>query len=274
MSASGKYFGWAHILIGVCIGAASVSVVAKEACPDKVRITFPDVSIPPFYNGSGLNFEDPPGYLVEWVRKAVAQTDCKVNLELKRRPVKRGYQEIEYNETDILAMAGYTPERFAILAFPIQKSQIDKRISWYQTTSYLWVRKGDTSVKWDGHQLGGPAGFKVGVPIGTKLETIASQHGWAQEPGTTAMKTVDKLLAGRMPVALLPDVTVASLPDDIEAKLERLEPPVESIELYSPSSKSFYAQYPEFMDKFWLALCKVARAEKALPEQKRLPACH
>ncbi len=261
------------VLLVLGMSVASVSVGAKEPCPAQVRISFPDMAIAPIYNGNGLNFENPPGYLVEWVKKAVAQTACAPQTVLSRRPFKRGYQELEYGEADLMAVASPTPEHMAIAVFPSYQGQLDPQMAWYRTTLYLWVRKGDTSMQWDGKVLQGPARFKVGVSSGTQHEGIARKHGWEPEVGPNALRTIDKLLVGRMPVALIPDVTVASVPDAMEAKLERLGPPLENSPIYSAASKQFYAQYPEFVAQYWSALCKASRAEKALPEQKRLPAC-
>ncbi len=261
------------MLLACVLCAASLAVGATEPCPKVVRIAFPDVPIPPFYNGEGVHFETPPGYSVDWARKAVEQTGCPTQVELTRRPNRRILQELQYGEADIAAVMAPSPERLTIAVFPSHNGTIDPRMISYRNALYLWVRKGDTSVQWDGKVLRGPPGFKVGVAAGTVTEGVARKYEWDPEVGQNHIKTLQKLLLGRMPVALAHEASVASLDDATEDKLERLEPAVQSVEIYSPASKQFYAQYPEFMAKYWSAQCKLSRLEKAVPQQKRLPAC-
>lgn len=263
--------------LALLLPSASFNALAagttKEACPESVRITFLDIAVPPMYNGSGIEFANPPGYLVDWVRSAVAQTGCPVQPELVRRPVKRAYQELEHGETDILATVPNTPDRIGQGEFPRFKGEVDERMAYYVTGLSLWARKGDNTVRWDGKTLSGPAGFKVGVVQGSQAETIAQKQGWNLEGGTNGPNIIEKLLAGRMALAVAPDAVVAGLPDDIEAQLERLTPALVQTYVHSVANKAFYARYPEFMARYWSALCKASRSEKALPEQKRLQAC-
>lgn len=257
-----------------CAGSAALAAGAsKEACPDKVHITFLDIAVPPLYNGSGIEFANPPGYLVDWIRNAVAQTGCPVPVELVRRPVKRAYLELERGETNILATVPNTPERIAQGEFPRFKGEVDERMAYYVTGLSLWVRKSDAAVRWDGKTLAGPAGYKVGVVLGSQAEAIAQKYGWELEGGLNGPNVIEKLLAGRMAVAIAPDAVVAGMPDDKEDLLERLSPPLVQTYVHSVASKAFYAKYPEFMARYWSALCKASRAEKALPEQKRLQTC-
>lgn len=268
----------AHVVSTLLLSSACAGVLAaglpKEACPESVRITFLDIAVPPLYNGSGIEFANPPGYLVDWVRAAVAQTGCPVQPELVRRPVKRAYQELEHGETDILATVPNTPERIAQGEFPRFKGEVDERMAYYVTGLSLWVRKAERhAVRWDGKALSGPAGFKVGVVQGSQAETIAQKLGWNLEGGINGPNIIEKLLAGRMAVAVAPDAVVAGLPDGQEDQLERLAPALTQTYVHSVANKGFYARYPEFMARYWSALCKASRAEKALPEQKRLQPC-
>lgn len=262
-------------ILGLVLIASFVTgvVSAKEPCPAKVRVVFFDFAVPPLFNGKGPQFDSPPGHLVEWVRRAVEQTSCAPPLERSRRPTKRAYQELAYDEVDFVALSAPSPERERQVAFPRFKGQVDRRMAFYVTQTSLWVRKGERNIHWDGKNLTGPPGFKVGVPPGTPMESTSRQRGWEVDVAVNGPNSLEKLLIGRVPVTLVADVTVYALPGEKEAQLERLEPTLDVSYYYSTPSHAFYAKYPEFVEQYWQALCKLSRTEAALPEQKRLPAC-
>lgn len=247
--------------------------MAQEGCPEQVRVSFLDYDVPPWFNGAGAEFPDPPGHVVVWIQKAIAQTNCPTKLKLLRRPVKRFYLELEQGTTDIVAMSPATPERLASSAFPLRNGQIDTRLTYLSTETSLWVRKGDQAVQWDGHTLRGPEGFKVGVSSGQSSEALARKQGWGLELGVNGVNVIDKLLAGRSHVILLPDITVAASPSEKQVLMQRLLPSLEQTLFFSPANKQFHAHYPGFMARYWEALCQISRAEPALPMQKKLPAC-
>lgn len=248
-------------------------VMAQEACPAQVRVSFLDYDVPPWFNGTGAEFADPPGHVVVWIQKAIAHTGCPTKVVLLRRPVKRFYLELEQGMTDIVAMASATPERLASSAFPMIHGQLNARLTYLSSDTSLWVRQGDRSVQWDGRVLRGPQGFKVGVSSGQGSEALARKRGWNLELGVNGVSVIDKLLAGRSHVILLPDITVAASPPQEQARMERLLPSLEQTLFFSPANKQFHARYPGFMSRYWDALCQISRAEPDLPMQKKLPPC-
>ena len=82
--------------------------------------------------------------------------------------------------------------------------------------------------------------------------------------------TLDKLLAGRYPVALVPDLAVQSRPDTDKARLERLEPDALQLWYQAVFSKKFAAGHSQFMRSYWRALCQASRKQQ--PELPRCPA--
>lgn len=262
----------ASVLV-VALSLGACVAVAKEACPGKLRITFFDFPIPPLLNGTGASFEAVPGDAIEWVHAALKQLGCTATPTLTRRPVKRALQELEYGETDFVMFSTPTPERLRIVEFPRAGGVVNPHMAYFISTTSLWVRKGEKHVQWNGLQLTAPPGFKVGVGIGTRNESIARERGWDVDPAFTGLQTVEKLLVGRMPVILMSDTVVYGLPDDKEARLEQLRPPLETTHYYSAASKPFMASYPAFVHGYWRALCKVARRHSTLPEAKSDSAC-
>lgn len=251
------------------------ALVAQAAppCPSVVRIAFPDYAIPPFFNGQGDAFDNPPGYLVEWVRQAMQRSACDSELVLTRRPTKRMYLEVEQDQVDIIALTIWGPEREPLLAFPRHKGAIDQRQAFYTSDASLWILKSNRSIHWDGKTLTGPPGFTVGSPAGSAQSSVARAHGWNVEEATTLPIVIEKLLLGRTAVALSTVGPVAALAPERQALLKRLSPAVTSTLYFSPSSHGFYAKYPEFTHRFWHELCVVARADKRVQREKPLPAC-
>lgn len=236
------------------------AIQAKEGCPPLVRVSFLDYEVPPWFNGKGDGFPDPPGQVVVWVQQAIAQTSCPTKVRFLRRPVKRFYLELEQGMTDILAMASVTPERLDRVAFPMAHGALDTRMAYLVSSTSLWVRKGDKSVQWDGRTLRGPEGFKVGVSAGQGSEALARKQGWTVELALHGRNVIDKLLAGRCAVILLPDITVDAAPQGQRAQMVRLLPSVEQTPFFSPASRDFHARYPAFMAQYWRALCQISHA--------------
>lgn len=249
------------------------TVLGAERCPEEVKVTYPDFAVPPFINGSGLSFAEQPGRVVDWVRQALAQTGCPVKPVFSRRPMKRGFLEVVQNQTDLLIPATPSAEQIKQVVFPTKHGEIDRRLAFTGLEVSLWVRKGERTVHWDGKSLQGPDGFKVDVPAASAGLSMASNPGWNVEVSTNSLTSVEKLLAGRVPVALVADAVIQSLPDDKRGLLEKLKPGIGITYFYSAPSIRFYARYPDFMAKYWQALCEISHADKTVSGQDNLPAC-
>ena len=128
-------------------------------------------------------------------------------------------------------------------------------------------------MRWDGRSLQGLGAAVVGVPVGTVNEELARQQQWPIEAQGNGPQIIAKLLAGRFPVVLIPDGTVATQPDHVRAKLQRLGPPLTQTWYFSPASHAFQAAYPDFVQRYWVALCQIARADARYEPQRGLPAC-
>ncbi len=271
---------WAHALMGpilwlmpgLLLSLWCAASHAAQDCPQQVRISFLDYEVAPWFNGSGDGFPEPPGQVVAWIQQALAQTQCPTKVQLLRRPVKRFHLELEQGMTDILAMSSVTPERLAREAFPLKNGALDTRMAYLVSGTSLWVRKGDKSVQWDGRALRGPEGFKVGVSAGQGSEALAREHGWPVELALNGRKVIDKLLAGRSAVILLPDITVEAAAASQQAQMDRLLPSLEQTPFFSPANRGFQARYPVFMARYWQALCQVAHAGTAASRPKEAAA--
>lgn len=258
-------------LCGVC--AFSCGIGAKEACPDKVRVAFPDFAAPPFLNGDGPEFQNPPGYFVDWTKQAMETSGCPIQLVLQRQPYRRSYAESKRDSVDFIGVAPYQSEREVLLQFPLFEDKPNTHLMFYRSQLSLWVRKDDNTIFWDGAKLIGPPGFKVGAPGGAGIEMIAKKNGWEVEYTLNGPNAVENLLNNRISVIGVTDLVVNGLPQIKRDAMRQLMPKVDDRFFYSAPTHLFYQKYPEFVQRFWLALCRASREEKALPEQRLLPRC-
>lgn len=234
----------------------------KEACPDQVRVTYPDFPVPPYINGAGLGFSDPPGRLVEWVRQAIARTGCAVTPVFSRRPRKRGLLETVGNRADLLIPVTASRGHGGKLVFPILNGEVDQRMALAGLEFSLWVRKGQRQVAWTGKKLVGPPGFRVGVAAGSAAHGLAELQGWEVETAVNSQNSIEKLIAGRVPVALVADMVVQGAVENSRMLLEKLNPGLGITYFYCAASVQFHDRYPEFMARYWKALGELAHEGK------------
>lgn len=269
-----------HALIFMVFSFLLSRAQGAEKCPDQVRVTFPDLAVPPFINGKGLSFSDSPGVLVDWVREAVARTGCPATIHINRRPKMRAYVELDNGQVDILIpVARGSGGRSSHLVFPSDNCQNDQCMALRGLNFSLWVRKGDRSIQWNGKDLTGPARFRVGTAAGSVSQLIIVERGWLPEPARDSINSIEKLIAGRVAVILIADIVVHGIPEDRRLLIEKLKPGLETVNFYSGASRNFYARYPVFMKKYWEALQEIASVdstqittsdipEKSLPRTK------
>ncbi len=254
---------------GIACFASIVLAGTPATCPTVVRVGFVDSPMSPYLNGSGADFDNPPGKLVDWIRVAAKRTRCNPYLDVHRFPVgSRSRVELADGRYDIASLGAYLPENESIAAAPMHDGRVDEGLAHFYLSYSLFTRKGESEVRWDGQHMQGPAGFKMGMARALAPKLLAERMGWPVETGLGNLNVVNMLLAGRTRVAILPSYALEILPPQRRGQLEQLDPPVIGVWYYALASKPFYTRYPDFMHQFWGELCRVAR-----PEQPGLSPC-
>lgn len=256
--------------LACCVLAlAGHGVWAASPCPQVMRVGFINSPLPPYIQGAGADFEDPPGLLVGWIREAVKRSQCAPYLDLRRYPLgPRGRIELSEGRYDVASLIGDVAENTEVAVLPMRNGKPDLGKAILNISYSLYVRRGDKNMQWSGTELLGPPGFKVGVSRARIPQMVLERNAWAAEVGPGSQNVLDMLIAGRTAVALLPDSFVTSMPAAARANLERLGPVQERTWYFSGVGKEYYAKYPDFVHRYWTALCHIARAD-----QKDLPAC-
>ena len=253
--------------VGLWVFACAAQAAEVVACPERLRISFPDAPAEPFMRGQGEDFSHPPGLLVDWVRQALRELGCLERTEMLRLPVRRLRAMIEAGQIDVVAGVGEGGPIAALLALPPRagrRGEFDYSVG---TVEYvLYARRGG-GVRWDGQALSGlPVDARVGVTAGTRTEVLAKERGWPVEAAPTHESALLKLAAGRSPLLLMhsyfADERLRRDPK-LAAQIEPLAPAVERRQLFVGVAPALASAHPAFAQRLWRALCKQSAATKA-----------
>lgn len=151
---------------------------------------------------------------------------------------------------------------------PMRGTQVEERLGYARFRYSFYVPKGESAVVWDGKTLSGPPGFILGISNSTVVVEFAQANGWRTERAPNTNLTIDKLLARRFSVALVPDQSLQARPGTDQARLSRLEPPALDTWFQAVFSQAFAKRHPHFTRQLWLSLCQASRKD-----QPELPAC-
>ena len=241
-------------------GATPAAPAAAPLCPPAVRVSFPNFEIASLVLGTD-RIESPPGQLVEWTRRAIADTGCKSTVSMVRRPPNRQLAEMDLGLLDILPGFAFSADLATRLAFPMRGDGADTTLAVMRDTVSLYVRAAEKRISWNGSVLAGAT--QVGTSTGgAAADTVIREHGWTREMAPTPYADMQKLIAARIDVIIEPDVIMARYLRGAGAgQVRKLTPPALVTDRYAPVRAGFQQQYPEFTRRFWHALCMQSRAD-------------
>lgn len=239
-------------------------------CPVPLKIGMINYAVPPLVSDAkDGTVTDAPGQMTTWLREALTRMGCPAELQILRLPVARGYDYLKRGEIDVWAPGTISEQGLEAGVLPMRGAQGDDRYGFARFRYSFYILKGNSAVQWDGSTLTGPAGFTLGISNATVVQEFAKAQGWTFESAPNTNLTIDKLLARRFPVVLVPDQTVLSRPEADLARLERLEPAALHVWFHATFSKQFAAKYSQWLRPFWSALCQASRKEQ--PDLPRCP---
>ncbi|RVT87508.1 hypothetical protein [Inhella crocodyli] len=245
-------------LLGALWITAAHAAPGGSACPTPFRVAFLDKPIPGMLAGEGAQFADPPGRFVDWLDQAMARLGCKA--ERVRVPQRRLMADTASDDTQVTFYLAHTPERAGQLVYPQRSDGApDRRLALAETHLALFVRADRRDrVRWDGRTLL-PAGLTVGIVGGGVEEPLAKAAGWTLDRALSHAGSIAKLRLGRVDVAVLPALSFS--PDALSTPpaLVALDPPLQRIAFFAPVSPALWAKHPQFVRRFWVAVCEAAR---------------
>jgi len=242
-------------------------VAHAQACPERLRIAFPDAAAEPFLRGQGDDFDKPPGLLVEWVRASLGRLGCLERAELLRLPARRVRAMVESGQLDLVAGVGEGGPIAALLTLP---PHIGPRHDFDQSLGHVeyafYARRG-SSTAWDGNQLSGlPPEARLGVTAGSRAEVLARERGWPLDPAPSHESALQKMLAGRTPLLLVHSYYLDErLRQDpaLARQIVKLSPVVERRRLHVGALPAFARAENGFVTRLWRELCRQSAAAKA-----------
>lgn len=262
---------WTTLRGIVCALAAAlwaVGTAQAQACPQRLRVAFPDTPAEPFLRGQGDEFETPPGLLVDWVQAALRRLGCLERAELLRLPARRVRSMIEAGQLDLVAGVGEGGPLAALLALPPPvgaRREFD--LSLGRVDYALYSRRGLVALPAAGPEAPAlPPQARVGVTAGSRAEALAQERGWPVEPAPSHESALQKLLAGRTPLLLVHSYYLDErLRQDaaLARQVERFGPVVERRRLHVGALPALASDAGGFVHRLWRELCRQSAASRA-----------
>jgi hypothetical protein len=251
------------------IAAALITAAAQAgACPERLRIAFPDAPAEPFVRGQGDAFAQPPGLLVDWVRAALREMGCLQRAELMRLPSRRVRAMVESGQLDLVAGVGEGGPIAVLLTLPTPtgpRREFDFSLGHIDYA--LYARRGLVASRGAGPDTPVlPASARVGVTAGSRAEMLAQERGWPAEPAPSHESALQKMLAGRTPLLLVHSYYLDQrLRQDaaLAGQIERFGPVVERRRLHVGAQPAFARAESGFVTRLWRGLCRQSAAAKA-----------
>lgn len=251
-----------RLLALAALGLGATLATASPRCPAGLRIGFNDANFPPLVQGSGEQFAEPdPGWLVRAAQRALALTGCSASWV--RRPVRRLEAELESGQIGISMLFGATEERLKRLAFPLNaQGRPDESLALIVSELSLYtLPERVAGLGWDGRRVA--AGRRIGVVRGTAQDQVAVELGLPVEPISGFAASLTMLRAGRFDALLVNPEVVAMIPDG--EGLVAVQPPVRRLPYYAVASPLLRRQAPDFLARYWQAMCRAIREEPQAP---------
>lgn len=244
---------------------------ANGHCPERLRVGTLDYALPPYITESGEGqVDETPGQLMQWLREALLHLGCTATrIQVQRLPVWRGYEFLKSGEIDLWAPTTVSEQSQEAGVFAMRGERVNDALGFARARYSFYVQKGTSDIHWDGKSLSGAPDKVLGVSNATAAVQFARGRGFATESATNINLTINKLLAGKIQVALVPDLSVQVRADADQARLERLEPEAMTVWFHAMFNREFARQRPRFTAGYWQALCQASR--KSQPELPRCP---
>lgn len=257
------------LLLLLWLQPLSVQAQDLPGCPDRIRLVYFDGAAEPFLLGEGRAIPEPPGLLVEWVRKTLDKLGCLPRASFERLPVGRiaALVSDEIQGFDLLLGLAQSSPYVQQMRVPAAPARPEQDLSVLNQDFYLYARADDPP-PWDGVQLMLREGQTVGVASRTVGVSIAVARGWPVEPALSNELAVRMTLAGRTAAVLMAS---AFLDDRLARKdprlqgLVKLQPAVASERFYVGATVHFYRRHRDFVHQFWVEVCRQGNALRAKP---------
>lgn len=225
----------------------SQSLWAAELQPVELRVCLEDKQVFHLYNRPGQENSKTPGILVDFV-KHVGQKH-KVKINIIRRPATACRVLMKAATVDAYAIISYTPEREDWAVYPrLPNSQVDPD-SVFNRTGYFLYSLQDKDLPWDGKNLEGLKGLRIGSSEAYSINDDLKKAGVLVE----SFKSQEAMYT-RLHKKQLDGMALHS--NRIDKKLAKMglrkyEIPLKMNDYYVTFSKPFYRDHKDLCEKIW-----------------------
>lgn len=242
-----SYLGVAMVLAlhaAWALGAPTAAAPAAE--PATLSICYMDFDKPPYWSVSGA------GQDLDLVRSISAKLGLK--LSLTALPWKRCQLAVDMHNMDGMLGASFAADRLGTMQYPLEANGRPDDTAALHMDGYSFYKKKRDPVHFDGNQLqelSGAVGTNAGFSIVEKLGKRGIQ---VTDSAKSTLQTLEMLLADRYQVVvdseIRADYALRSHPE-LQALIERMEPPVERGGRFLVVSRTYYNQHRALIEKFW-----------------------
>lgn len=256
---------WLHALTFLlALGAAAgpPGVAAATEIKPQIRLVYEAEANPPHALGDGTAIDgERPGLTLELLNLVARRLGVEFRYE--RVPWRRGLFLVETNDADGLLHVSFTPDRQAIMVYPMRSGRPDAGRALF-SQNYAFYKRPSSPLAWDGTTLSGAEG-PVGATSGYALAADLTRLGIPVDESKTLEQSLDKLVGGRVVAYAGPEgmteAVIAAHPMKY-GRLVRLEPPLAAKPYHLAFSHGFYAANRDLAERIWDAIAEV----RASPE--------
>ncbi len=231
-----------------------------------LKVAYEDKAQPPYYIGEGSAIpKKTPGISID-IMKEVEKRIKNLKIEFVRYPWPRCLQNLKENKVDGIFNSSYTKERAETIGrYPtingLRNGPVDSNKKIASISYYLYVNR-DSKIMWDGNKILGLKG-SVGAVIGYSIVDDLKKMGYKVEEAISTELNLKKLLANRIDVLALQEVTADSFieSNNTYSLVKKLEPAFESKDYYLMLSEKFIKNNPKLSKEIWDTI-EIVRKEK------------
>lgn len=241
--------------------AVSVSMAFAEV--KEMTFVCGDADDFPYVVGNGPEIDPAkPGVSVDAIKMVTEKMGIKATII--RLPWKRALEiDLQDGKADGAFTASYKKEREVFGVYPSKDGKVDEEKR-FSTVKYVFYKKKGTSIDYDGTELKGISGNKIGAPRGYSIVEDLKKKGYDVEETSSTLTDLKKLSLGRVgAVAALEESGdfVLSKNPDLAASIEKIAVPISSKPYFFMFSHQFVKANPEVAEKIWNALVEIREKE-------------
>lgn len=228
------------------LAAIAASRHAQSAPNQVVRWCIDDKASFYFYNKVGTEGSAHPGFVFDLISHL--KTQLHLDIKVLRRPQSACTVLLEKGEVDAVGLLSHNPERERIGVFPMKNGEPDGDRAVIRTSYYLYASK-DKALDWDGKNLAGLKGKRLGAIEGYSIVQDMLQAGVKVETFKSLDGMITRLQKGNIDAMAVNNDMINRVSERIQ--LHKHDQPLKTKDYFIQVSRHFQEKYPSLPDTIW-----------------------